>query len=67
MKRTSRIRPVQHWEDGTINHEARERAKFRLYSFNEICRMSPEEWEEECRRNGCDFDDTNMEESELKT
>ena len=43
------------WADGSINHAARTRARFKVYGFNEICRMSSAEWGEECRRNNADF------------
>jgi hypothetical protein len=43
------------WADGSINHAARTRARFKLYGFNEICRMSSAEWGQECRRNTADF------------
>jgi hypothetical protein len=31
------------------------RPRFKLYGFNEICHMSPAEWDEECRHNNADF------------
>jgi hypothetical protein len=34
------------------------RPRFKLHSFNEICRMSPPEWDQECRRNGADMQET---------
>jgi hypothetical protein len=43
------------WADGSINHRAREKARFKLYGFNEICRMTPAEWEGQCRLNNADF------------
>jgi hypothetical protein len=36
---------------------ATRRPHFKLYSFNEICRMSPAEWDEECRHNNTDFEE----------
>jgi hypothetical protein len=54
MQRTTK---TPHWVDGTIDHLVRERARFKLYGFSEICRMSPSEWERECRRNNADFEE----------
>ena len=34
------------------------RPRFKLHTFNEICRMSPTEWNDECRRNGADMEET---------
>jgi len=48
---------VPRWADGSIDHEARTRARFKLYGFNEICRMTSAEWSEECRRNNADFEE----------
>jgi hypothetical protein len=36
----------------------RERCRFKLYGVGEVCRMSPAEWEEECRRNGADMEES---------
>ena len=36
---------------------ATRRPRFKLYGFNEICRMSSAEWEEECRQNKADFEE----------
>jgi hypothetical protein len=41
----------------SINHRAREQARFKLYGFNEICRMTSAEWGEVCRRNNADFEE----------
>jgi hypothetical protein len=46
------------WADGSINHRVREKARFKLYGFNEICRMTSSEWDEECRRNNADFEES---------
>jgi transposase-like protein len=32
--------------------------RFKLYGFNEICRMTSSEWDEECRRNNADFEES---------
>jgi hypothetical protein len=45
------------WADGSINHRAREKARFKLYGFNEVSRMTSAEWGEECRRNNADFEE----------
>jgi hypothetical protein len=34
-----------------------ERPRFKMYGFDEICRMTPAEWDEECRRNHADFEE----------
>jgi len=34
------------------------RPRFKLHTFNEICRMSPTEWNDECRRNNADMEDS---------
>jgi hypothetical protein len=47
---------VPRWADGSIKLRAREKARFKLYGFNEICRMTSSEWDEECRRNNADFE-----------
>jgi hypothetical protein len=36
---------------------ATRRPRFKLYGFNEICRMSSAEWEDECRHNKADFEE----------
>jgi hypothetical protein len=55
------IRPVPHWADSPKVHAARERCRFKMYSFRELCRMSPAEWDEECRRNGVPITDDDEE------
>jgi hypothetical protein len=32
------------------------RPRFKLYSFDEVCRMPPAQWEEECRLNNADME-----------
>ena len=56
-KEMARTITVPRWADGSINHEARTRARFKLYGFNEICRMTSAEWGEVCRRNNADFEE----------
>ena len=56
-KEMARTITVPRWADGSINHEARTRARFKLYGFNEMCRMTSAEWSEECRRNNADFEE----------
>ena len=56
MARTITI-TVPRWADGSINHRAREKARFKLYGFNEISGMTSAEWGEECRRNNADFEE----------
>jgi hypothetical protein len=34
------------------------RPRFKLHSFSDICRMSPSEWDDECRRNGADMEES---------
>ena len=41
---------VPRWADGAEKHRIRERSRFKLYSLNEIWRMSEGEWQEECDR-----------------
>jgi hypothetical protein len=48
---------VPRWADRRIKHRAREKARFKLCGFNEICRMTSSEWDEECRRNNADFEE----------
>jgi hypothetical protein len=36
---------------------ATRRPRFKLYGFNEICRMSSAEWEEKSRHNNADFEE----------
>ena len=45
------------WADSSINHRAREKARFKLYGFNEMCRMTSAEWSEECRHNNADLEE----------
>jgi hypothetical protein len=32
--------------------------RFKVYGFDEICRMTSAEWDEECRRNNADFEES---------
>ena len=56
-KEMARTITVPRWADGSINHEARTRARFKLYGFNEMCRMTSAEWSEECRHNNADLEE----------
>jgi hypothetical protein len=46
---------VPHWAESAEVHETRGRCRFKLYGFNEVLRMTPEEWDEECRKNNVDM------------
>jgi hypothetical protein len=47
---------IPRWADPKAHH-ARSKLRFKLYGFNEICRMTTDEWDEECRRNGADMEE----------
>ena len=48
----------EYWRKETARRDKRRgKYRFKLYGFDEIAAMTHEEWNERCRRDGCDMNE----------